>query len=265
VSGRTFTDDDGPGAPYVAIVNEAMVRKYWPNTNPVGHTIRMLNEQSPWATIIGVAGDVRHGGYQEASPPTMYFPHAQSDKTVYFAPAAMSLVVKADGDEMSLVAPIRSIIREMDPTVPLARVQSMEATVAASVAGRRFSTQLLALFAGLALLLAAIGIYGVISYGVSQRTFEISLRVALGAQEHQVLGLIVREGLLLAGVGLVTGVAGSAAVMWFARAMLVDVSIADPVTLSAVTALLVAVATLASYIPARRATTLEPTVTLRNG
>lgn len=265
VTGRAFAEDDRGNAPLVAVVNEAMARKYWPNASAIGHTIKMLNETAPWATVVGVARDVRHGGYQAEAPPTMYFPYAQSARSVYVAPATMSLVVKTSGDATVLAAPIRAIVREMDKTVPLARVQSMESLVASSVASRRFSTQLLALFAALALALAAIGIYGVISYSVSQRTFEIGLRMALGAQSPEVLRLVIREGLVLAGVGLVVGGAGALVLMRFAKSLLVSTSIADPVTLGAVAVLLGAVALVASYIPARRATALEPTVTLRNG
>jgi predicted permease len=265
VKGRTLTDDDRANTPLVVVVNEAMVKKYWPSTNPIGHTIKMLNDKSPWATVVGVAQDVRHSGYQADAPPTMYFPYAQSALTVYYAPSTMSMVVKAAGNEAMLAAPIRAIVRTIDPAVPLARIQSMESLVASSVASRRFSTQLLALFAALALVLAAIGIYGVISYSVSQRTFELGLRMALGAQRGQVLHLVIGEGLLLAASGLVIGSFGAVLVMRFARSMLVDVSVADPMTLASVAAMLGAVSALASYIPARRATALEPTITLRNG
>jgi predicted permease len=265
VKGRTLTDDDRSNSPLVVVVNETMAKKFWPAVNPIGHTIKMLNDKSPWATIVGVVRDVRHSGYESESPPTMYFPHAQSALSVYYAPSTMSLVVKSAGDETVLTAPIRALVRTIDPTVPLARVQSMESVVASSVASRRFSTQLLALFAALALVLAAIGIYGVISYSVSQRTFEIGLRMALGAQSSQVLRLVIREGLVLAGAGLLAGGVGAVLIMRLAQSMLVHVSVADPLTLVTVTLALGLVAALASYIPARRAMRLEPTLTLRNG
>lgn len=265
VRGRTFTDDDKASGPLVAIVNEAMVRKYWPNTDPIGHTIRMLNANAPWATVVGVVGDVRHGGYQADAPPTMYFPYDQSAQSVYYAPTEMSLVVKTTGDETLLAAPIRAILRDIDPTAPVARMQSMDALLSVSIAGRRFSTQLLALFAGLALILAAIGIYGVMSYGVSQRSFELGLRLALGARQEQVMGLVVREGVRLAALGTLLGGVGAVAIMRLARGMLVNTSIADPATLGSVAVVLVLVAACASWIPARRVAALQPTDTLRSG
>ncbi|HYV98985.1 MAG TPA: ABC transporter permease [Gemmatimonadaceae bacterium] len=264
VAGRAFTEDDRASADKVVIVNEAMVRKYWPHTNPIGHTVKMLNEKSAWATVVGVARDVRHGGYLADPPPTTYFPYAQSDQTVYNAPSRMSLVVRGTGDASLLTAPVRAIMHDLDPAVPLARVQSMESLVSASVASRRFSTQLLALFALLAVVLAAIGIYGVVSYSVSQRTFEIGLRMALGAESAAVLKLVLREGIALAFVGLAIGGAVAIVIMGFARSLLVQVSIADPVTLAAVALLLTATAGFASYLPARRAMRLEPTRALRS-
>jgi putative ABC transport system permease protein len=249
----------------VVVINEALAQKYWPGRDPLGHTIRLLADSAPWMTIVGVVGDVRHGGYQEEAPPTMYIPHEQAGITAYYWPPSMSLLLRTDGDPSSLVPAVRRLLREIDPALPLARVATMESLVSASVASRRFATQLLAGFAALALFLAAIGIYGVIAWGVTQRRFELGLRMALGATGPRVARLIVSEGLALTATGLVLGVAGGMVVLRLARAMLVDVSVADPITLVVVIALLGAVAVLASWLPARRATRVEPTVALREG
>ena len=261
--GREFTDRDGADAPLVALVNEAAVKKLWPNKNPIGGTIKMLNESAPWATVIGVVKDVRSAGYMEDVPPTMYFPHAQAGQSAYYTPAAMNLVVKTDGDPLTIAGPLRQIVRQLNASTPVSNVQTMEAVVAASVASRRFSTELLAGFAALALVLAGIGIYGVIAYDVSQRTYEIGLRMALGAQSTQVAGMMVGRGVRMVVVGLVLGVAGSLAVTGVLASLLVDVSRLDPVTIGSVVVVLGVVAAAAAYLPARRASAVDPMVALR--
>jgi putative ABC transport system permease protein len=261
--GREFTDRDGADAPLVALVNEAAVKKLWPNKNPIGRTIKMLNDSSPWATVIGVVKDVRSAGYMEDVPPTMYFPHAQAGQSAYYTPAAMNIVVKTDGDPLSIAGPVRQIVRQLNASTPVSNVRTMEAVVAASVASRRFSTLLLAGFAALALLLAAIGIYGVIAYDVSQRTYEIGLRMALGAQSTQVAGMMLGRGVRMVVVGLVLGVAGSLAVTGVLASLLVDVSRLDPVTIGGVVVVLGVVASAAAYLPARRASAVDPMVALR--
>jgi putative ABC transport system permease protein len=204
----------------------------------------------------------------------MYFPHAQAGRSAYYTPSEMTLVIRTTGDPRALVTPVRAAISRLDASVALSRVETMDDVIAASVASRRFSTQLLALFAGLALALSAIGIYGVISYGVNERRFELGLRMALGAQRGDVLGLVLREGIALAGVGTAVGVAGAWALVKISVALrlipapdtlLVRTSLADPATIIAVIALLLAVTVLASWVPARRATRLDPGATLRDG
>ena len=261
--GREFTAEDRADAPLVAVVNETAVKKLWPNKNPIGGTIKMLNPTSPWAIVIGVVKDVRSSGYQEEIPPTMYFPHAQSGQSAYYTPAAMNLVIKADGDPTTLAGPVRQIVHQLSARTPVSQVQTMEAVVAASVASRRFSTELLAGFAALALLLAGIGIYGVIAYDVSQRTYEIGLRMALGAQSGQVAGMMLGRGVRMVALGLVIGVAGSLAVTGVLKSLLVDVSRLDPVTIGGVVVVLAIVAAGAAYLPARRASAVDPMVALR--
>jgi predicted permease len=261
--GRVFTDADRNGAPNVVIVNETMEKKLWPGKNAIGGTVKMLNPTSPWATVVGVVKDVREGGFLVEPPPAMYFPHAQSGLSAYYWPTDMNLVIRTQGDPLSIVSAVRRIIRELEPAAPLARIQTMDDVVAASVSSRLFSTQLLAGFAVLALLLAGIGIYGVISYGVTQRRFEIGLRIALGAQRGGVLRLIVGEGVRLAAAGLAIGIAGAFAVTRSMRAMFVGVGSGDPRTLLAVIVAIGIVAMLASWLPARRATVVDPIGAMR--
>ena len=263
VRGRVFTDADRAGAPLVAVVNETMEKKLWPGKSAIGGTIKMLYERAPWATVVGVVKDVREGGALSEPPPTMFFPHAQSGLSAYYWPADMNLVIRTEHDPLALVGAVRQIVRDLEPAAPLAQIQSMDQVVAESVSNRRFSTQLLIGFAALALVLAGIGIYGVISYGVTQRTFEMGLRIALGAQRASVLRLVVGEGVRLAVIGLALGIAGALAVTRLMGALFVAVSPGDPRTLLTVSIAIGLVALLASWIPARRATVVDPMGAMR--
>lgn len=263
VRGREFTAGDRDDAPLVALVNEAAAKKLWPGKNPIGGTVKMLSPSSPWATVVGVVKDVRSAGYQADVPPTMYFPHAQAGKSAYYTPAAMNVVIKTSSDPLAVAGPVREIVRQLSASTPVSKVETMENVVAASVASRRFSTELLAGFAGLALLLAGLGIYGVIAYDVSQRTYEIGLRMALGAQSGQVAGMMLGRGVRLVVIGLAIGVAGSLAVTGVLQSLLVGVSRLDPVTIGGVVAVLAIVAAGAAYLPARRASAVDPMEALR--
>ncbi|HEV8216046.1 MAG TPA: FtsX-like permease family protein, partial [Gemmatimonadaceae bacterium] len=203
--------------------------------------------------------------FGDTPEPTMFFPLAQSAKSAYFMPRNMALLVRtsAGGDPALLAAAVRREVRALDPTVPVAEVRTLEQVVGTSVSSRRFSTTLLAAFAALALLLAGIGTYGVISYGVTQRTFEIGVRMALGADTRSVLALVMAEGMLLAGTGLVLGLGTSIVVARFIRAMLVGVPTLDAPSLIATALALIAVATIASGLPARRALRVNPINALR--
>lgn len=264
IEGREFTGEDREGAPLVVIVNQAMQKKYWPN-GAIGHTIKMLDSASKaWATVIGVVKDVRHKGFLEDAPPAMYFPHAQSAVSAYYAPSIMNVVIKANNDPLALVAGVRAAIRALEPAAPLSRVQTMDQVVARSIANRSFATRLLAGFALIGLTLAAIGIYGVISYGVSERTFEIGLRVALGARRDEVLRLVVGEGLLLGAVGLVVGIVLALSLTRYIKSMLVNTATFDPATFAGVVAVLACACLLASWLPARRAMSVDPMRALRS-
>ena len=263
VRGREFTEADRADAPLVVVVNETAAKELWPGKSALGGTLKMLSTTAPWATVVGVVKDVRAAGYQEKVEPTMYFPHAQAGKSAYYTPAAMNLVVKTTGNPTAVAAPIRDIVRQLSAATPVSRVQTMEQVVSASVARRRFSTTLLAGFSALALALAAIGIYGVIAYDVSQRTYEIGLRMALGAQSSQVAGMMVGRGARLVAIGLALGVVGSLAVTGLLQSMLVGVNRLDPVTMAGVVVILAVVAASAAYLPARRASAVDPMVALR--
>ena len=261
--GRGFTAQDHGDAPPVAVINEAMAKKLWPGQDPVGHTLRMFNDKSPWVTIVGVARDIRSSGVEKDVPPTMYFPYAQSGKSAYYMPRQLTLAVKTRRNAEGLGRPLTQLVHQLDPGAPVSELRTMETVMGTALASRRFTTVLLGWFAGLALLLAGLGIYGVIAYGVSQRTYEIGLRQALGADRGSVLALIVTEGLRLAGVGLGVGLVGTLIAGRLIRSLLVSVTASDPVTLLAMGLLLAAVAGLASWIPARRATAVSPTEALK--
>jgi len=265
VRGRAFTEQDRQDAPPVVVINEAMAKQLWPGVDPIGHTLKMFNPQSPWATIVGVMADIRTRGVESPVPMTMFFPYAQSGRSAYFMPRQMSVVVKTAGNPELVEKPLRGIMRELDRGAPVSEVRSMESALGTSLASRRFSTLLLGWFAGLALLLAGLGIYGVIAYGVSQRTYEIGLRQALGADSGSVLGMIVGDGLRLTGIGLAIGLLGTLVTGKLIASLLVNVRTTDPVTLIGVALVLAMVAGLASWIPARRAMAVSPTEALRGG
>jgi predicted permease len=246
------------------VINQAMARKYWSGQDPLGRQFRIGSPKRPMVTVVGVVGDVRHNGITGVVKPKFYRPHAQFHRVTGFAPAGMTLVVKAEGEPRALVAPIRAALRRIDPNVPIANVRTMEEVVKTSKAAPRLAGGLLALFAGLALALAAVGVYGVLSYAVSERTSEIGVRMALGAEPGQVLGLVLRDGLRLALVGVGLGVLLALGVTRVMRSFLHDVSPADPATFAAVAGLLALVAAAATALPARRATRIDPAHALRS-
>ena len=262
IAGRVFTNADVDGAPLVAVVSKAFADLAWPGQNAIGRRFGLATDM-PFMTVVGIVGDIRARGFGDTPEPTMFFPFAQSAKSAYYMPRNMALLVRTSGDPALLAAAVRREIHALDPTVPVAEVRTLEEVAGTSVSSRRFNTSLLAGFAALALLLAGIGTYGVISYGVTQRTFEIGVRIALGADTRSVLGLIMAEGMLLAGTGLLLGLGASIAVDRFLRAMLVGVAALDPPSMIATAAALIAVAGVASGLPARRALRVNPINALR--
>jgi putative ABC transport system permease protein len=264
VRGRVFTEQDRMGAPPVAIISEGMARKLWPGVDPIGHTLKMFDDKAPWVTIVGIVADVRARGFQKDIPETMYFPYAQSGQSSYVMPLSMTAIVRAKGNPAGLIAPLRNLVHELDATVPVSQAATMDQIVGGSISDRRFATTLLAGFAALALALAGIGIYGVISYGVSQRTYEIGVRMAMGASPASIMRLVMREGGRMTVVGLLFGLIGAVAIDRLLRTMLVGVSATDIPTLLGVSGVLAAVAAGACLLPARRATGVSPTEALRN-
>lgn len=265
VRGRAFTEQDRMGAAPVAIISDGMAKKLYPGVDPIGRTLKMFSDAAPWVTIVGVAADVRARGFQKEIPPTMYFPYSQSGQSAYGIPRTMTLIVRAPGNVSRLTAPVRKIIREMDSLVPVSQVATMDDVVGNSIASRRFTTALLAGFAALALVLAGIGIYGVISYGVSQRRYEIGVRMAMGASNGSIVRLVMSEGARMTVAGLAIGLLGALVVERSLASLLVGVTSTDAPTLAVVCLLLAAVGACACLIPARRATGVSPTEALRSG
>ena len=252
LAGRDFSDADGAGGALVAIVSRAFADASWPGRDPLGKRFR-LGGDSPFMTVVGVAGDFRSRGFDDTPEPTMYFPYAQSGISAYGEPRQMKLVIRVDRDPGAKAAAVRGILRSLDPAAPLSEVRTLDDVVGTSVSNRRFTTALLAGFAVLALALAGIGTYGVVSYGVEQRGFEIGVRKALGAGDRAVMILIMSEAMRLALVGIGVGLIAMAGVGRAIRSMLVDVPAVDPVTLTGTALLLALVAALAAMLPAKRA------------
>jgi putative ABC transport system permease protein len=264
IAGRELTPTDRADAPPVVVINEAMAKRLWPGVNPIGHTLRMFASKNDWVTIVGVVNNVRAHGFEGDPPMAMYFPVSQAATSAYVIPRAMSIVVKASGRAESLIASVRTTVRSIDPTVTISDVATLEQVVGSSIASRTFTTVLLAGFAALALVLAGVGIYGVIAYGVSERTYEIGVRMALGASGIGVLRLIMREGAVMTATGVAIGLVGAAALDRLLRSLLVGVSGTDALTFIATSIALGVVAALACALPARRAASVSPTDALRS-
>jgi putative ABC transport system permease protein len=260
--GRNFRATDREGQPMVAIVNEAFARQYLPDQNPVGSRIDWTRRDEPhkWMTIIGVAGDVKHSGLNQPVDPAVYSPFSQNDEAWR---KWMTLVIKTQGPVTGLVEDIKKQVWGLDSQIPVSDVQTMDDLMAVSVAQQRFNMLLLGIFAVLALTLAGVGIYGVVAYRVNQRTHDIGVYIALGAQHRDVLRLIMKDGIRLTLLGIVLGLAGAAALTRLMVSLLFEVKPMDPATLIAVALLLAAAALLACYIPARRALNIQPITALR--
>jgi putative ABC transport system permease protein len=266
VSGRDFTDEDRAGGANTVILSRSAARLLWPELSDVlGQRFRVGGQPSGPMTVVGIVDDIRSRGFRDTPEPTMYFPHSQTHLTAYFMPLNMWLVVRTSGEAMLVASHVRAIVKGITSTVPVSDIRTLERVVGTSVENRRFSTGLIAAFAALALLLAAIGIFGVISYGVSERTFEIGVRMALGADRGKVLRLIVADGMRMTVLGVTLGVIGAAGLARAIRSLLVDVPTIDVTTLLAVSLVLTVVAVLASLLPARRAMAVSPTNALRGG
>jgi putative ABC transport system permease protein len=258
--GRQFGAEDTEKSPGVVVINETMARRYWPGEDPVGKRLSPGRPESPsdWMQIIGVVKDVRQFDLIADPKTQMYLSYEQVG---FFAPR--DLVVKTDVEPLSLASAVRQTVWQIDKDQPVSNIRTMEEIAAESVARQRFSMLLLAIFAGVALLLAAVGIYGVMSYSVTQRRNEIGIRMALGAQKSDVLKLTVGQGLKLVLTGVVFGLVGAFMLTRLMSSLLFGVGATDPTTFVSISLVLIGVALLASYIPARRATRVDPLVALR--
>ena len=259
IQGRNFTDQDRPGRPKVALVNEAAAKAFWPNDTPIGKIIAVgQGGFSDGAEIVGIVANVRYRGIESDASPDVYIPIAQSFQS------RMRIYVRSRLGVRDLVPLITREVRALDPNLPLSEIKTMNERVDDAMWRTRVGAWLLSAFAGLALLLTAIGIFGVMAQTVMQRTAEIGIRMALGAQRRDVLAMVLRRAALITGVGTLIGVACALVLTRVIETMLYGVHANDPATLSAVAALLGVVALVACYLPARRATRIDAVVALRS-
>lgn len=259
IDGRFFEDRDGPETPDVCVVNQTMARAFWGNKNAIGRRIRPGND-GPWCTIVGIIEDAKNAGLDRPPGTEVYLPFNQRQA---FPWRTRAIVARSHGDLNALALTIRKEVAAIAPGVPVTRVRTMDEVVAESRSRPRFLTQLLAVFSITALILASVGIYGVISYSVAQRTREFGVRMALGARASDVLRLVLNRGISLTLLGLLIGLAGSMALTRFLSTLLFGVTATDPLTFAIVPMVLTAVALFASYFPARRATRVDPLQALR--
>jgi putative ABC transport system permease protein len=265
--GRDFNDRDQTGMTRVAIFNEAAAKTVWPNESAIGKRFGLTRDSAGgqvWWEIVGVVGDTRDHGLRDNPRPEMYLPIAQTPAVILDAiQRTMFVVARAHGEPLALTRAIQRAVAQVDPALPLFAVRSMDQRLSDDLAGARFNTVLLSVLGVIGLMLATVGIFGVISYFVSQRTQEIGIRMALGATPRRVLVLIVQQGLRPVVVGVVLGLVGTAAATRVLQTLLFDVSATDPMTLIGVAAGVTAIAVLAALVPARRATRIDPLTALR--
>ena len=256
LKGRAFSDRDTPQTPVNIIINEALQRRFFPNEDPLGKSLKVMDGNPH--EIIGVAGNARQWGLNLPPSPEIYVSTTQlpNEETV-------SLVVRTQADPAGLAEAVRRAVRAVNPDAPVFRVRTMEDVISASTAAGRFNTILMTVFAVVALLMAAIGLYGVMSYSVTQRTHEIGVRMALGAQKRDVSRLVVGQGMILTLAGVVLGLGAAYALTRFMATLLFGISPTDPVTFAVIALLLTVIAFVACYLPARRATKVDPMIALR--
>jgi putative ABC transport system permease protein len=261
-AGRYFDSRDNANSMAVVIINETMARQYWPGQNALGRRFNVGDpNDGPWAEIVGIAADVRQMGLDEPVKAEMYLPYQQVPDWPGYTPR--DLAIRTLGDPMSIAGSVRQIVREVDPDQPISNIATMADVLGDEAAQRRIGMIMLAAFAGLALLLASLGIYGVLAYFVTQHTNEIGVRIALGANRRNILALVLKKGMGLTLLGIAIGLATSFAFTRLMSSLLFGVKSSDPVTFTVVPLLLVVVALLACWVPARRATKVDPMIALR--
>jgi putative ABC transport system permease protein len=262
IDGRLFDDRDAQGAPLAVIINRSMAKTFWPNQNAIGRHVRTGGgPNTPWSTVVGVVDDVKNGGLDRPAGTELYLPYQQADS---FASPDMYVLVRAHtGNPSALAGAVREQVNEMDSSLPLSDVRTMDEVLERAQSRPRFLTLLLTLFSVVALAIATVGIYGVVSYSVARRTKEFGLRMVLGAQTGDVLGLVMKQGAIMVIVGLLAGLVTAFALTRLMASLLFSVAPTDAATFASVTAVLAVVALAACYIPARRATRVDPMQTLR--
>ena len=261
--GRYLNDRDDSQAQPVAIINATMAHQFWQGENALGRRFKLggPDSEGPWLTVVGIVGDVKQMGLEAPAKAEMFFHYQQRGGTLWNIPR--DLVVRTTGDPLSIVPGVRQAIWSVDSAQPISNIRTMDEILSEEVAQRRVGMTMLVAFAALALLLASLGIYGVISYSVTQRTQEIGIRMALGASRGDVLRLVMKDGLRLAVTGVAIGLGAAFAMTRLMAGLLYGVSANDPRTLVVVTVLLTSVALIACYVPARRATKVDPMIALR--
>ncbi|MGH2779879.1 MAG: ABC transporter permease, partial [Thermoleophilaceae bacterium] len=260
VRGRGITPTDDREGPPVVVINEVMARRHWPGEDPLGARLTRGDEGS-WE-IVGVVGDVREFRLGEEPVPAMYFPYAQAPEWMQLT--SRFLVIRSASDPLALAPAIREAVRAVEPTMVIHDVRTMDHVIAGTVAQPRFRTLLLALFAAVAAILGAVGIYGVVAHGVARRTHELAIRKALGARRDQIAGMVIRQGMIPVLAGLAIGTVGALAAGRVLASLLFEIGPADPLTFVAVAAVLLIAGLAASYVPARRATRVDPMIALRS-
>jgi putative ABC transport system permease protein len=259
MEGRFFSEGDDIESPKAAVVDQAMVQRFWPSENPIGKQIKFgrRDSRAPWISVVGVVGNIKTDGFDVPEQPHVYLPIFQN------VGYAMVVYVKTEGNPRSLTQALRQQVQAVDPDLPVFGEKTMEDLVASSLAKRRFSMRLVTVFGVVALLLAGIGIYGVMAYSVNQRSREIGIRLALGAHKRDIMGWVLKQGMWLTTIGVTSGLAGAFALTRLLEGLLFDVAATDALTYAALSLLLAFVAFVACYIPARRATKVDPMISLR--
>jgi predicted permease len=257
VAGRGFTDRDHEKAPEVAVINQAAARKFFQNENPIGRKFGTSIDDDSNTEIVGILRDVRYNDLREEPPATMYIPHRQSN------PEDLVFSVRTAGDPSGVMSAAREAIAAVDPRVPVVTVQTQMSTLERGYAQEKVLAQAYTLFGSIALFVAAIGLFGLMSYNVSRRTREIGIRMAMGAQRKEVLSLVLRESMLLVIAGIAIGIAGALGAGRFVASQLFGLEPTDPATMMGAMVVMLAVSAAAGYLPARRATRVDPMIALR--
>ena len=262
--GRGFRGSDTLSSTPVTIINSSMAKKFWPGEDPIGKQVGVFNPRWPSRTIVGIVADIKHISMREEYSPEMFVPYTQNEIKTWPSVQTMQVAVRAKADPNSIIRNVRDAIRSVDPGLPMARVITLRHLIDNSMTQPRFAMLLLGSFAGTAVVLACIGMYGVISYSVAQRTREIGIRMALGATQQDVFRMVLWQGGRLAGLGIFIGLAAALALTRLMTSFLYNVHATDPITFVFVSLMLAAVALAACYFPALRATCVDPMISLRD-